>query len=54
MFTVDSTDYIYHEVFVNGKYLQPSKYTTAYNEITIPASELKTDDVVDVVYYPNS
>ena len=54
IFTVDNTDYIYHEVFVNGKPLATSKYTITNNEIEIPASELATDDIVDLLYYPNT
>lgn len=43
----------YHKVYVDGIKLSQDQYTLTANQITVPASIVKTDSIVDLYYYHN-
>jgi hypothetical protein len=53
LITVDSTDYIWHTLRINGEFIKSSDYTINADSITVAKDLLQVGDIIDLKYYPN-
>lgn len=47
---LDTDDYLYHDLYIDGKRIQQSKYTINANDISVPASLVNANSVIDVEF----
>ena len=53
LITVDSKDYLWHTLRINGTFVKSSDYTINADSIVVSKDLLKVGDIVDLKYYPN-
>lgn len=47
---LDTDDYLYHDVYIDGKRVRQSEYTIGATTISIPANLVEQGSIIDVVY----
>lgn len=50
---VDNVSQLYHKLYIDGKFTPTTEYTITNTQITVPASLLSENSIVDVEYYSN-
>ena len=47
---LDNDDYLYHDLFIDGERIRQTQYTISSDEITIPASLVKANSIIDLEF----
>ena len=45
---LENDDYLYHDLFIDGERIRQTQYTISSDEITIPASLVKANSIIDL------
>lgn len=47
---LDNDDYLYHDLYIDGKRIRQNQYTINATSIVVPASLVSTDSIIDIDY----